>query len=312
MKENMTEWIVLLFTTLLFPCFITLVISGTEKRDRKQMSGIILEYENGEKVDLEEFLPYAIAGEIDLDYEEETLKAQAVIARTNLMRQIGEKSEVKLSELNVSYLTPEKFESSFGEKAKEKMLYKLQKVVSNTYGETIQYENECIEALYHEVSMGTTVSAEEVFGKSRPYLIAVTSSQDVEAEDYMVVKEWKPEEVTSLLHSKNKGKSLTKDTVISALKIADKTSNGYVKQVGIGSETMTGDEWKTLFGLSSTNFYLEEYNGLLRIISLGKGHGIGMSQYGANRMALEKGDYKTILQTYYPGTTIEKSFGKGV
>lgn len=312
LNETMIEWIFVLFTTLLLPCFLTLLIAGTEAKEEEKKSGILLEYESGQKVDMEEFLPYMIAGEIDLDYEVETLKAQAVIARTNLMRELDGKKEMKVDHLSLTYLTPEKFEESLGEKAREKIWYKLKKAVRSTSGQTLVYENNYIEALYHGISIGSTVSSEEIFGKARPYLISVTSSQDVEAKEYMTVTEWTPEKVLSLLNSEKKAMTFTYETILSSLKISEKTASGYVKEVSIGEEKISGDEWKALFGLNSTNFYLEEYNGNLRMITLGKGHGIGLSQYGANCMALEKMDYRSILKKYYPGATIKENSSKEV
>lgn len=69
---------------------------------------------------------------------------------------------------------------------------------------------------------------------------------------------------------------------------------------------MTGEEWKEIFTLASANFYLEEQEGDIRMITLGKGHGIGLSQYGANCMAKEKYGYEEILEKYYPGTSLQK------
>ena len=79
-----------------------------------------------------------------------------------------------------------------------------------------------------------------------------------------------------------------------------------MKQVSIGTEQLSGDEWKRLFGLNSTHFYLEEQDGQLRMIVLGKGHGVGLSQYGAERLAEEGWNWKDILMKYYPGTMLTK------
>lgn len=308
LQEKMIEWLFILFTTLLLPCFLTLLITGTKEQENARKSGIMLEYEAGKKMDLEEFLPYMIAGEINLDYEEAALQAQAVIARTNLMRELAGKKEAKCSDLSLAYLTPEQFQQGLGEKAEEKMWYKLKKAVESTYGQTLCYQGEYIEALYHGISLGETVSAEEIFGKPRPYLIAVPSSQDVEATDYMSVQDWEKAEVLALLQKKKKAGNLTIETLFSGLQITEKTEHGYVKQVKVGEETMTGEEWKELFSLDSSNFYLEEQEGKLRMITLGKGHGIGLSQYGANCMAKEKAGYREILQKYYPGTEIREGY----
>ena len=90
------------------------------------------------------------------------------------------------------------------------------------------------------------------------------------------------------------------------MKIKKQTENGYVQKVATGSNEWTGEEWKEIFGLNSTNFYLEDYGGRLRIVTMGKGHGMGMSLYGANALA-EKGlKATTLLSYYYPGTSIRK------
>lgn len=305
-NEKWKEWLCIVLTSILLPCILTLLISGTSKSAGGKTSGIQIEMEDGQTIDMEEFLVYAIAGQIDLDMPVEVLKAQCVIARTNLMRELDGAKRAKASEINIVCLTPSKFDSSFGKTKKEKVIKKLNRVVRATFPYIITYEGECIEALYHFVSTGTTVSAEEIFGKGRPYLIAVESSQDVESEEYMTLSAWTGKELLSKLQGMGIGKDKTTDTIFSALKIGEKTRNGYVKQVMIGGESMSGEEWKSLFGLNSTHFYLEEQDGQLRMIVLGKGHGVGLSQYGAMQMAEEGADWKEIILKYYPDVRLEK------
>ncbi|MBE5956935.1 MAG: SpoIID/LytB domain-containing protein [Lachnospiraceae bacterium] len=304
--EKWKERLFVLITSLLLPCILTLLISGTNETAGNQVSGIMIELENGNKVDMEEFLLYMLAGQIRLDAHTEALKAQCVIARTNLLRELAGEKEKKAKELNVAYLSPEKLENSLGGLKKEEILKKLKRVINHTYPYVLTYEEEYIEALYHHVSTGTTVSAEEIYGQGRPYLIAVDSSQDVEAEEYMTLSFWTGRELLAKLQGIGIGKEYTTDTIFSALKIAEKTKNGYVKKVAVGTEEITGEEWKSLFGLNSTHFFLEEQDGMLRMIVLGKGHGIGLSQYGAERMAEEGAGWKEILLKYYPGVRIEK------
>lgn len=306
MRDRAANWAAIFITTMFLPYCFTMMVSGAYvDRQAKEQSGIILIDSQGEKTDMEEFLPYMIAGEIDLEDEEETLKAQAVIARTNIMRALNGKTEEKIENLSLIYLSQADFENSFGEKKRERIMAQLKKAVRETSGKVITYNNEYIEALYHQVSIGTTVSAAEVYGKDLPYLTAVDSSQDVESEDYMTIKEVGKEEALSLLKSKIKGEALTIDNLMDQLKIEEKTASGFVKTVKAGEETLSGDDWKTIFSLPSTNFYLEEYEGKLRIITLGQGHCMGMSQYGANEMAKEEKTWEDILAWYYPGTKIK-------
>ena len=300
------RWLYMVLTSILLPCILTLLISGTDRDMGRKVSGIRIEMDNGEKVDMEEFLLYMIAGQISLDSHKEVLKAQCVIARTNLMRELDGKTEGKASDLNITYLTPEKFHNNLGEAKKEEVLKKLNQAIRDTYSYVITYEEEPIEALYHYVCTGNTVSGEEIFGKARPYLIEVDSSQDVESELYMTLSEWTGKELLAKLQGVGIGKAYTTDTIFSALQIAEKTGNGYVKKVAVGKETLSGEEWKGLFGLNSTHFYLEEQDGQLRMVVLGKGHGVGLSQYGAGKLAEEGWSWKDILMKYYPGAVVEK------
>ena len=182
-KEKWKERLCIVLTSVLLPCILTLLISGTSETAGRKISGIIIEMDNGTEVDAEEFLLYMIAGQMELDVHREALKAQSVIARTNLMRELAGKKKAKASELNLTYLTTEKYENSFGKIKKEEVSKKLNQIISSTYPYVLTYEGKYIEALYHCVSIGTTVSAEEVFGKGRAYLIEVDSSHDVESEE---------------------------------------------------------------------------------------------------------------------------------
>ena len=305
-NQKWKEWLTLLLTSILLPCILTAFISGTSEKAGQKTAGIVIELENGQNMDAEEFLIYMVAGQISLDVHKEALKAQSVIARTNLMRELNGEKNAKAEDLNVTYLAPDKFDKSFGEIKKEEVVKKLNQAITATFPYVLTYDGEYIEALYHYVSTGTTVSAEEIFGKGRPYLIAVDSSRDVEAEEYMTLSSWTGRDLLAKLQGIGIGKEQTTDTIFSALKIAEKTKNGYVKQVSVGGQQMSGEEWKSLFGLNSACFYLEEQDGLLRMIVLGKGHGVGLSQYGAWQMAEEGYEWKDILLKYYPGAGLEK------
>lgn len=303
MKEQGKEWLCIIAATFFLPAMITLLLSGTVKEEENP-SGICIVTEQGEKMDMEEFLLYMIAGQIDLDAEKETLKAQAVIGRTNLLRELSGKKEISEKELSVAYLSPEKFANSFGDRSREETKKKIQQAIDATQGQSLVYDDQYIEALYHPISIGTTISSEEYFGKERPYLIPVESSQDVEAEEYMTAKNWSVEEVLSLLQKEGKAQGIKKDQLLDEIKIEEKTENGYVKLVKVGTETISGENWKNIFQLNSTNFYLEIQEDTLRMIVLGKGHGIGMSQFGANELAKEGWSYEDILKKYYPGVSI--------
>jgi stage II sporulation protein D len=306
MRDKAAKWAAIFITTLFLPYFFTMVVSGAYEKETEEASGIVLIDEEGNKIEMEDFLPYMIAGEIDWESEEETLKAQAVIARTNLLRALDGKEEEELKNISLVYVSEDELEKSYGEKKREEVLSRLQKAVKETKGVVMTYQGEYIDALYHPVSIGTTVSAEEIYGKDIPYLIGVDSSQDVEAENYTTIKEVGLEEAVRLLKEKIKGENLTADQLMDQLNLEEKTESGFVKTVKIGEETLTGEEWKEMFSLPSTNFYLEEADGKLRMITLGQGHCIGLSQYGANEMAKQEKSWEEILSWYYTGIEFSK------
>jgi stage II sporulation protein D len=306
MRDKAAKWAAIFITTLFLPYFFTMVVSGAYEQEQEETSGIVLIDEKGNKIEMEEFLPYMVAGEIDWESEEETLKAQAVIARTNLLRALDGKEEEELKNISLVYLSADEIEKSYGEKKREEILSRLKKAVQETKGMVMTYQGEYIDALYHSVSIGTTVSAEEIYGKDIPYLIGVDSSQDVEAENYMTIKEVGLEEAVNSLKEKIKGENLTAEQLMDQLNMEEKTESGFVKTVKIGEEILTGEEWKEMFSLPSTNFYLEEADGKLRMITLGQGHCIGLSQYGANEMAKEEKSWEEILSWYYTGIELSK------
>ena len=144
-----------------------------------------------------------------------------------------------------------------------------------------------------------------------PYLISVDSSQDVESPDYMDVKVLPYDEVLQKLTKADKSGNLAKTDksqnikiLKSSLKITKHTENGFVQEITAKDNKWTGEEWKKIFALNSTNFYLENYNGKLRMVTVGKGHDMGMSLYGANALAEKQITAATILSYYYPGTKV--------
>ena len=205
-------------------------------------------------------------------------------------------------------------EENNGRKAYLEIKKKLEDASDATFGQVLTYENKYVDALYHEVSIGKTVSSEEIYSVAVPYLISVDSSQDVESPDYMDVKILPYDEVLQKLTKADKSGNLAKTDksqnikiLKSSLKITKHTENGFVQEITAKDNKWTGEEWKKIFALNSTNFYLENYNGKLRMVTVGKGHDMGMSLYGANALAEKQITAATILSYYYPGTKIVNS-----
>lgn len=177
------------------------------------------------------------------------------------------------------------------------------KSVSETRGKVITYKNKLIEPYFHALSVGMTLDSREWFGKDLPYIREKESLSDIEAKDYMSVKVMSYEKIAGMIKTKTK-KDIKINRLEKNLRIGRTTKNGYVRQVYADSLMIKGEDFADWFHLASNNFYFEQYKGKLRIICLGKGNGLGMSQYGAGTMAKTGKSYKKILKYYYPKTRI--------
>ncbi|MFA5408664.1 MAG: SpoIID/LytB domain-containing protein, partial [Bacilli bacterium] len=174
---------------------------------------------------------------------------------------------------------------------------KIKEAVSATKGEYVAYNGNYIEAVYHSTSNGYTEDAVTVWGNSFPYLVSVDSHWDLEASSYLRETEKEFNVLSSIL-----GLDFNEGTTIEVL---SKTSSNRINEIKINDTVFTGIELRSLLGLRSTDFDIDIQDGKAVIVTRGYGHGVGMSQYGANGMAKQGYNYKDILSHYYPGTQIK-------
>lgn len=308
MGEDMKRWnAILIYIVSIFfiPYSLTMMMTGIVgdyKETGNLETGIQIKMEETE-IDLEEYVIGTMASQIPADYEKEALKCQAMIQRTNILNEMERMKTNESKKLPFLYLTTIDMEEKWGKKNWEFYYGKLKQAVLQTKGRYLTYQGNYIEAYYHPVSVGMTVSAKELLGKEVEYLQSVESNQDVESKEYMSSKTVSYGEVVKLL--KEKEIEVTEKEVENKLKVRKKTNLGYIQELEIGKNKITGEKWKEWFHLSSSNFYLENYENQLRIISIGQGHGMGLSQYGANKMASEGKSSDEILKYYYKKVKIE-------
>lgn len=273
---------------------------------------------NGQKgyLDVETYLVGIVARQIPAEYELEALKAQAVIARTYIYGRMGEETEIKEEELGLKILEEEQMESLWGRPKFVEYYDKISQAVRETEGmvmildegEGSSEEKLVSEPMFHRASAGYTRDG----GDGYPYLKSVDSQQDVEAEGYLTMMEWEPKEVVRLMKEaavKNgtEEPELTEGQVMDTIQLVSRDGAGYVKEIQIGTHIYTGDEIQAALGLPSAAFTLEEHEGLLRAICRGVGHGYGLSQYGAHKMAEEGKSAEEILNYYYQNIIIISS-----
>ena len=240
-----------------------------------------------EEMKMDEYLLGVVSAEMPANFEEEALKAQAVLVRTEVYRAIRDAGEGQ--KLEEEFWTEKQMKSAWGMRYAENYR-KLKNALESTAGQVLFYEDGLAMTPFFNLSNGYTRDAKEVLGKEEyPYLKIVECPEDVNAED---------EIQTVVLGEKDIG---TMD-----VEVVETDSVGYVLKIRVGDNTISGEEFRNKYNLASSCFTLQRYNGKLRVTTRGTGHGIGMSQYTANEMAKKKKSYKNILKYFFNGTEIKE------
>ncbi|MBQ8550594.1 MAG: stage II sporulation protein D [Clostridia bacterium] len=251
-----------------------------------------------EKVSAEDYICGVVAAEMPALYEAEALKAQAVAAYTYAVRvrQGGEAISPDYS-VHQAYIDKSARKEKWGENAD---LYetKIRDAIAAVRGLIITYDGEPITAAYHAISAGQTESAENVWGRKLPYLCSVKSEDDKTHENYKSVAAYSSDELCKKLNIE-KPKDPTVKTAVSA------SESGYVLKFSVFDKEFTGSAVREALSLRSTNFTVEYKDDVFTFTVLGYGHGVGMSQYGANCMAKKGSTFREILLHYYPGCEIK-------
>ena len=248
-------------------------------------------------LELEEYIIGVVGSEMPASFHIEALKAQAVVARTYALNAISKGKTLTDNSSTQQYKNnnelKEMWKGSFDTYYK-----KIKNAVDSTKGEYLTYNGKYIDAVYHSTSNGKTEDAKNVWGNSIPYLVSVESSYDNLNPSYE-----KTIEVSYTDFSDKLKLEFNSDTVI---KLNGITEGNRVSYIQIGEKVLTGVEFRNLLGLRSADFDIEKKEGSLLITTYGYGHGVGMSQYGANGMAKNGSNYQQILFHYYNGVKLTK------
>lgn len=240
----------------------------------------------GEMVEmsLRDYLTGVVLGEMPASFEPEALKAQVVAARTYTLKHLKDGKILSDDPTVCQAYLPVDTTSA-------ETLEKIRTAVEETDGQVLVYDGELITATYYSCSGGRTEDASAVWGGSVPYLKSVESSGEEIAPVYETTVTVETEAFLTVL-----GISSAEVSAVTY------TSGGGVDTVVIGGKEYTGKELRKLFDLRSTMFALTEAEGEVTFTVRGNGHRVGMSQYGAQAMALEGSTWQEILSWYYPGT----------
>ena len=255
----------------------------------------------------EEYILGVVAAEMPALYEEEALKAQAVAAYTFAVKRREENKDKDYditSDYNIdqSYISRDKLKEKWGSNA-EQYIEKIEAAVNETKGIIITYNGEPITAVYHAVSSGITEDAKNVWGKEIPYLKSVKSEGDKLADNYISTASFTEAE----LKEKLKGSVDLSGKPENYFKNPKKTAAGTVTEISVCGNTVSGFTLQKLLGLKSASYTVKYEKNKFTFTVCGYGHGVGMSQNGANYMAKNGSDYKEILNHYYKDCKIEKA-----
>lgn len=264
--------------------------------DRSDIVYVTVYRSNGkvEKLELEDYIVGVVASEIPASFNLEALKAQAVVARTYALKKISANQKLTDTVSTQSYIDVGQMHEKWGNSF-DTYYNKIKKAVSSTSSLCITYNGKYIDALYHSTSNGYTEDASNVWKESYPYLKSVESSWDKNVSSYekVVTKEY--DWLLSILGI----------DIIDDINIVSRNQSGRVQEVKVGDKIFTGVEFRELLGLRSADFDIDMSDGVVTITTRGYGHGVGMSQYGANEMAKMGYSYDKIIKYYYSGVKIQ-------
>ena len=289
--------------TLPEPVPETSVQETVQQKPAKVQIPVLMESGEIRQMELDEYITRVVLGEVPAGFEMEALKAQAVAARTYTLY-CGQTSErhpmgAVCTDYRCcqAYREPEEYLDQGGN---EEGIQRVRRAVQETAGEVLCYQGELIVATYFASSGGVTEDAEEVWGQAFPYLTPVESPGEQDCAYYDDEKTFTASEFQQIL-----GVALNGTPENWFGRVYESLGNG-VGVIRIGGRLYGGTEVRSLFGLRSTIFTVTTTADSVTFHTKGYGHRVGMSQYGADAMAVNGNSYDEILAHYYTGTTLEQ------
>lgn len=278
----------------------------TEQTAPTEMSNqipVLLKDGHTVQMDLDQYLTGVVLAEMPADFEPEALKAQAVVARTYTLKRTtaGNKHPQGAICTDSSCCQAYQTESDFLDTEKSAaLLEKVRNAVDQTTDQVLTYSGTLIEATYFSCSGGRTEDAQAVWGAQIPYLQSVESPGEENAAHYIDTVTFSVEEFCRLLGGQLQGNPGEWIGEVAY------TTGGGVDRIQIGEQEYLGTQLRRLLGLRSTAFIITVAGDTVTVTTKGYGHRVGMSQYGAEAMAVTGSTYEQILAHYYPGTQLQQ------
>lgn len=268
----------------------TTKITSVIKPTKKDINIKIKKNDNILELNIEDYIVGVVAGEMPASFELEALKAQAVASRTYALYKLEQNQEnydVVSTVDDQVYITEEEMKTKWKEDY-DAYYKKIKQSVEETYGIVMKQNGKLFKSFYFSMSNGYTEDSIQVFGQNN--LNSVSSPWDNETlNNFKVETTISKQKLENLLNIKN----------ITTIKIISRDKTNRVSKLSVNEKEFTGVEFRKLLTLRSTDFEIKEDNENYIITTKGYGHGVGMSQYGANGMAKDKKNYQEILTHYY-------------
>lgn len=303
------EWITILILSIIIIVLIPWTImrwqGGDEPVDDIE---IRVKMPNGqvENLLLEEYLIGVVAAEMPAEFDTEALKAQAVAARTFAARRITQRPEpdpgydVDTTVTTQAWISERQMHEKWNLFSFWRYHGRIEKAVTGTKGQVLVENGQYIDAFFHSsTGRKPTERAEDVWSSSRPYLQNVPSG---ETDPYRFVKNYAftPNTLYQKLGVTGTPKAFSENDFT----ILSQTAAGRVKTVRVLGKNYSGAQLRSLLGLASTDMEVSIQSNEIQIKTYGNGHGVGMSQYGANDLGKSGKTYEEILNHFYPGTNL--------
>ena len=264
-----------------------------------------------EEVALDTYLCNVVSAEMPVDFEKEALKAQAIVARTYTIYKINNKKHDNADICDDStccqaWVSKEDRLARWADNKEEKWA-KIEECVNETKGKIITYNNQPINAFFHSNSGGKTELPVDVWGggTNMPYLQVVETSGEDGYTQYNSEVELTNEEILEKLKTKYSDIQIDFNNE-EDIKILEYTASGRVKTIKFGNHEISGTEARSIFGLRATNFQITKTEGKVKFTVIGYGHGVGMSQTGADSMAKNGSTAEDIIKHFYVGVEIKE------
>ena len=314
MKKILIILLAVLLLTLAIPTGIYIKYGRYKPPQHEKESTVSVYIKAEDKVvnmNENQYLKEVVSAEMPASFEQEALKAQAVAARSylearrNAYRASKTPEEHKGADICTdsshckAWISEVKRRELWGSEADENWK-KISRAVDETADEVMTYNGNVISAVFHSTSSGHTENAKDVWGGDAPYLVSVESKGDETSPKYKSEKEMSLEEFKATAKSEIRGASFDKEIIGETVR----SEAGGIMSICVGGVKIKGSEFRKIFGLRSTNVSVRIEGETVHFDVTGFGHGVGMSQYGANYLAGEGKDYKEILKAYYTGVEV--------